>query len=264
MGSGRPLATVWFDSKPVTMLVDTGAGLSSLSPATASRLGLTNAVELSRPVVGFSGVQTAKAVIAPHMRFGQIALQNQSLAVVVSPKEALAGEPDGALGIDVLSRYEIDLDLPHSRIGLYAGQPCKGLLPGWVEEDAIVPFTPAFRVGRQIAIPITIQGTETAAVVDTGADDTLVDGNFARRLGIGLAEFQSDLTSLGAGPRMTPEVRQRFTDVRIGAEQLPPVEAAVLDLSRFRPKVFLGDDYLRTHKVWISYATGQVHTAHTW
>ena len=52
------------------------------------------------------------------------------------------GAPDGLLGVDILARYELDLDLPHGKATLYRGRTCAGMLPGWKAPYATIPFAP--------------------------------------------------------------------------------------------------------------------------
>ncbi len=266
MQNGEPIVTVWLDDQPANLLFDTGASLSSLTTEAAKRLGFTHVMPAHGRVWGIGGGQARALVRVRRLAFGHVSVQNADLAVLVTGR-ALAGEvPDGGLGDDVLRNYEVDLDLPHDAVRLYQGRPCDGQLPGWTTQDATLPWTRAFPVGWQVSVPVILDGYPTQALIDSGAQTTVVGVPAALAAGVPQAELTSDLEAkmFGIGPGQVPGKLHRFASLVVGGQTIPDVEAAVIAVPFRSPGMVLGADYLQNHKVWISYATGQVHVAHTW
>ena len=267
MQGREPVVTVWLNDKPANLLLDTGASISSLTTEAAGRMALGPAVPEAGRIVGIGGAQARALVDVRRLAFGNVGLDDVKMAVlVVGHDPAADAMPDGGLGDDILRHYEVDLDLPHGAVRLYQGRPCAGLLPGWAAEDATLPWTRPFQAGAQVAIPATLDGHPTEALIDSGAETTVVGAALALTSGVPASELGGDLATrmFGIGPALAPGKLHRFAALTVGGQTIPDVETAVLALPFDTPGMVLGADYLQTHKVWISYATGQVHVAHTW
>ncbi len=261
-----PIVTAWINDQPANLLLDTGASVSNLTPDAVARLGLPRAVPALGQVWGIGGGQARSLVTVRRLAFGDVRIDRPRLEVLVTARPAAGLVPDGGLGDDVLSEFEVDLDLPHGRATLYQGRPCDGHLPGWPVVDAALPWTRAFPVGLQVAIPATLEGHAIQALIDSGAETTVVGDASALASGLPESELASDLEThmVGVGPGQLPARLHRFSALAVGGQTLPDVETAVIALPFASFGMVLGADYLQTHKVWISYASGRVFVAHTW
>ncbi len=217
-------------------------------------------------VVGIGGAQPRFMVLARRIAFGQISATDYPVYVLKMGSSPGRHEADGSLGDDFLHHYEVDLDLPHAVVRLYQGRPCPGKLPGWSTEDAVLPATHPLPRQWQVAIPVQLEGHAFTAMIDSGAGAVVVGTNAVQALGGAQADSAGDpeTKTIGFGPAIVPTDLHRFAALSVGGEAIPDVEAAVFDLHSPRYDMVLGFDYLQTHKVWISYATNQVHVAHTW
>jgi hypothetical protein len=70
--------------------------------------------------------------------------------------------------------------------------------------------------------------------------------------------------SSGVGPDSSTGRLHQFRTLDVGSETTPNFQADVLDLKLRGIDVLLGDDYLRTRKVWISYARREVRVTSDW
>jgi hypothetical protein len=128
-----------------------------------------------------------------------------------------------------------------------------------------VPFGTAYW-GRQAVIPVSLDGQPLQAVIDSGAVRSSVSVAFARRLQVPAAELASELStvSVGFGPDLAQGRLHQFRALQVGPETLPLFEADVLDLRLPGIDMLLGDDYLRQHKMWLSFARHEARVSADW
>src|SRR5271163_2086724 len=131
-----PIVILLANGKPVTLLLDTGAASTILTPAAAQRIGAQPPrVEFQRSVGGFGGgTLKTNEVELRSFSVGGVAIpwRRLPIASVISPNTFL-GPLDGILGADVLSSFDVDLDLPHHRMAFYKRQSCPSAAPAWSE-----------------------------------------------------------------------------------------------------------------------------------
>lgn len=120
VSGGAPMAAVAVEGTPaIDVLVDTGAtGLLALSDAAARKAGL---LAPGRPVVrahsvGLGGLSVDRIVVARKIEVGGIALPHA--AVQVYAPAANAPAPSGLLGVGLLGRFRMGLDLGRRRLYL--------------------------------------------------------------------------------------------------------------------------------------------------
>ena len=112
------LAAALLDGKPATLLVDTGAETSTLAPRTVAALHLRRDPAHGRTLAGVTGNVRSDTVRLRQLALGGVVVAGaQDMAVGTLPSlEGLDPPVAGLLGGDVLSRFEVDLDLPAGRM----------------------------------------------------------------------------------------------------------------------------------------------------
>jgi Aspartyl protease len=127
---GRFTTPVITDEQPLMMLVDSGAGGSALSPRTAASLHLETDTDRRVRLNGVGGqLDVQYPVILHSLRFGSVTLENYDVltANIERPeRENDAAAPVGLIGTDLLSRFDVELDLPNHRMTLYRVSSCSG------------------------------------------------------------------------------------------------------------------------------------------
>ena len=163
MVRNEPIVRVFADGAALTLLLDTGAEATVLTPAAAQRIGAQRSgVELGRQVHGITGDVTAGELELRSFMIGGVEAQRRR--VRVAPIEIVndaTGPLDGVLGADTLSSFDIDLDLPGRRVTLYREQGCAAATPAWAPPYARIAagrspsnrlYFPAQIDGRTISV----------------------------------------------------------------------------------------------------------------
>ncbi len=263
--AGFVLVHAGLNGRDAALLLDTGADRMVVDQAAAERLGLRadpdRRLRLD-PTIGDPFEASLAAVAA--FTLGQARLPAPLVVVARLPVIArIQGRVDGILGADVLTRYDVDLDLPDGRMSLYQVHGCAGRFIPWTGPYQAVGFSWADDLRRAV-IQVQLGTDWVDAVIDTGTSVTFVSSAFARWCGClrQPAPAGSGPAPSLAGPDGVPRASElrRITTLRIGATVLRDVDLPVLDAGTAR-MMFLGLDYLLRHRVWISASTAQVFIA---
>ncbi|MFQ5608246.1 MAG: aspartyl protease family protein, partial [Candidatus Zixiibacteriota bacterium] len=106
-------------TEPVRLLLDSGAGTTTLTSEFANRLGLKIHGEI--PAKGVSGYQSVGIVQLEEIDLGEVALLNQTVAAIDIDEEAglsLQGA-DGIIGYELLNQFPMQIDFTAHRMTLY-------------------------------------------------------------------------------------------------------------------------------------------------
>jgi hypothetical protein len=159
------------DDKPVTLVLDTGAGANVLTPRAAARLQLTP--EKGRTPVAGAGGNTAPVsqVKIGALGVGATRLTDQSAYLIPLP-DALPC--DGLLGTPFLSEWIVTIDYAQSRLTL---SPRRGFMP----PAHASPFSLRLQKGTP-HMQATVDGTPGWFQIDTGAGNAItLYGPFVER-----------------------------------------------------------------------------------
>jgi hypothetical protein len=240
--------------------IDTASQQTVLTPMTAQLLARTE------PSPGLQSGGRFSLGTAPDA-FAEIALGKVTFQRQV-PVASISGPggsgPGGVIGGDLLSDHDLELDLPDHRVRLWQAPRC-GLtdLPWTGPRDAVAGHVTG---GELLRVPVTINGQKVEAVLDSEASVSLMPTSMARRLGVTLGELGSDATVAVHGvARGSISARMhRFGTLTIGQDQIKNPSIGVANFQPATGEIVLGRDYLRDHRVWVSYRTGQmfVQAAH--
>ncbi len=251
------LAQVSINGHTVTMVVDTGAEVTTLTPAAAAQLGL-NGPGRTHVLHGVAGDVAARNVKVSEIRLGgQLLRHDIGVDIGELPSFDKANPPiAGLLGIDALAGFEIELDLPARRLALYNAVGCGNYSP-W--QDAVaVPFQRS-RAGLMF-VDARIGGRKVRALLDSGARTTLVARATALTLGVTEAALESDAarTGVGVGTGSVAFRQHRFTEAGLPGDLEDEFWVDIAELHLPGVEMLLGADYLGARHVWISYAMSKV------
>lgn len=253
------LVRVMLEGKPADLVLDTGAYTSLLTAKAVSRIGLIHM--RGEEVVGgigltggIGGNRSTLSVTARSVDIGGLRAKNYNF-LSTDMDMAFA---DGLLSTDLLSLFDVDLDLPENQAILYRPSGDCSHPSAFLESPLfVVPLKPNGR-DRRPRIPITIEGQDFIALVDTGASHSAIFRAAGARLGLRAADLHGDraFTATGIGPKNVSGVQHVFHEVAIGDLVLPDMKMGLLD-EAFEPDVdvLLGEDFIRQVHLWISYSS---------
>ena len=130
-----PFETLSANDHPVTLIMDTGAERTVLTPKAAERIGAQRPViEFPQQLRGIPGDLRSREVELRSFAAGPVALPwHRVLVAPVMMAQVFATPLDGLLGTDVISDFDIDLNLAHHELKLYEKQTCPTAAPDWAE-----------------------------------------------------------------------------------------------------------------------------------
>ncbi len=245
------------------LLLDTGAARSLLTADAVQRENLPLDVWVSTPLLGAGNrIENRRNVVLRSIALGGLALQRRGLAntislAVTAQRIDAEGHIGGLLGSDLLSRYDLDIDLPAGRMTLYTVTGCTGRFLPWTQRyDAIAATV---LPENALLFPVFIDGHKLDAQLDTGAGASLIDARGLHRLGLTAAALAHDPTTqaVGIGGPFLDQ-RHRFSEMRIGSDRIAAPAIRVAALPRAGVDMLLGMDLIATRRIWISYATAQL------
>lgn len=90
---------------------------------------------------------------------------------------------DGTLSPDMMKQYDVEIDFPRGIFGLFSQKHCKGQVVHWTRSGYVVLPMEVVASGH-IEVPVTVDGKKFTAVLDTGAQSSIISMSAARALGI--------------------------------------------------------------------------------
>ena len=251
------LTPAFLNEHPTTMLLDTGSAMTIITRPAAERLDLPLQGTVAS-VEGIGGEQALYVVTAKTFRVGELHGEHLRLGASKIGIDPHGDVIDGVFGSDFLSSYDVDFDLPEQKIRLFkvvAG--CDG--PA-AKLDQPLYYAPLVRPNdfddKRPHVLVIIDGVRLDAVVDSGAENTTIFRNAARRLGLRLEDLAADPhdRALGFGPRARNEVRHIMTPIQVGDITISHLPVSIIDQrSGGDTDMLLGLDFFARVHVWLSF-----------
>jgi predicted aspartyl protease len=258
--NGVPLVTPLANGVPINLLLDTGAERTIVTPSAAQRTGAQRpGIEFNRQMRGIAGTMQMHEVELRRFTIGGVAIPWRRIAVgPVTPPSVFFGPLDGLLGTDVLSSFDVDIDLPHHRMVLYEKQSCPGAMPDWTEPYADINTG---RAGSgHLFFPVHLDGRAIVASVDTGAKMTTLSSKIALALGVSEAVMAGDrsITIRGAAGELVGGHIHRFSQLEVGGDTARDPEIVVADVNLPDADLVLGFDFVSSRRLWFSYGSHRI------
>lgn len=255
---GHPLVEVAVNGQgPFTMLLDTAAGLTTVTSAMKDELGLMLIGRSPQPMQLASGAEPIDLYT-----LGFVTLAGRPapapITVILDGPLKLVKPARGILGMNVLARFSVDIDQPNRRLILAeSGTPPPAGID-WIT----LPLAP--RYDDFLVIEVEIGGVAAKAVVDTGANGTILNADLAAALGV--VEGADGVTAgrlLGGGGKT---LRARLGPLSVGAARWDEIAVQAAPLPLFRaleiddgPALILGNDVLAQVRLFIDYRSNVLY-----
>jgi predicted aspartyl protease len=252
--NGLPLVTVLANGAALTLILDTGAERTVLTSAAAERVGGTSPqIQFRRSLNGVTGSLPSREIEFKSLTIGGVEIPWRRVRIATTAMPPMLSRVDGVLGTDVLSKFDLDLDLPNRRMSLYNKGTC---MPDWADPNAEI------KIGRSAAndhlfFPVQLDHRRITATIDTGAQRTTLSAATARAMAITDAALAHDppVYTRGFGGGSLPSRIHRFESLTIGNIRLSNPEIVVTDLRLRGIDLILGMDFLGSQRLWLSYAS---------
>lgn len=169
-------------------LFDTGGYFTQVAPATADELKLKRRqsyVEL----YGTDGSKSREMVTVPMFAVGPVHGSNYEIPVATDNSFAGIFTPIGFTTMD------FDVDFAARKLSLFSSDHCDGKVIYWpFKAFAAVPVT--VREDNHLTIPVTVDGHQLTAIIDTGATTSTVRLDVAKYV-FGLKPDSDDMKVVG-------------------------------------------------------------------
>jgi predicted aspartyl protease len=231
-----------------------------LTPAAARRIGARPPrIEFQRQIQGLAGSLQTSEVELHSFTAGGVPMPWRRVRVAsVNTPSVFSGPLDGVLGADILSSFDIDLDLAHHRLILYEKQSCPQAAPAWTQPYARIAAGRSF--GDHLFFPVQLEGRRLDAFVDTGAQSSVLSTRAALALGVtetALARDRAGVAQGAAAERLSAHVH-RFSRLEVGGEIVRDPELVVTDVKLSDADLVLGIDFVSSRRIWFSYGSQQI------
>jgi predicted aspartyl protease len=170
--NGHPLIAVTIDGIDTLMLLNTDTIASTLTDTAVSRLGLkthSSSIHM-RPSTGqpyFAQMATVKM-----LALGSAQFQNTEFMEIPTSTLSSTAARDyadkrvvGVIGMDILANMDIELDIAHHKMNLYAPDHCPGQVVYWSDTYDAVAIHPGPR--GEFYFPIELDGKKIEATLST-------------------------------------------------------------------------------------------------
>ena len=255
-----PIVQGTINGMPASLILDTGATGMALTETALQRFDLQTDQQHVFTSHGIGGQSQAYAGKLHDFEIDGIHVPDHPVSVLPNTSQiAKQHTVDGLFGVSILSVFEVDLDFPHHAVTLYAGRICPTtVMPPWTVPFATVNASGSAK-GRFI-IPVELDGRQINALIDTGAEASIVSSDVAASLGVTPEVLQAGphAVLVGTGPHTATAYAHQFREIRIGNDVgLRPM---LLVAERAEPNIdmILGTDYLKDHHLWLSPYTKRV------
>lgn len=270
----------------VGIMLDTGAPRSILLRAAAVRLDLPRHELRGGTMYGMSGESRAEQVTVDDFRVGDAA--TSTVTLVVAGEGDVAEGVDMLLGEDFLLNFDVEFDLAHRAVRLFAPKDCDGVSLAYWTRDApgVVEIEPAragtlatvWGVGAQIFFMVKINDRPIQAMLDSGAPSSMLTRDDAKVAGITpemagvvrssaspglpggkkLESWTAPFRTFAIGNETIDNPRIRFTDMYTDNTYSQSGRVVPRVIWHIRP-MLLGADFLQAHRTLVSHSQRRLY-----
>jgi len=168
---GRDFIPVRINGTTKNFLFDTGASFTIVGQSAASDMKLP--IRQGRiTMYDITGKATNAQTLIDEYIVGH--MRGASVQMQVMPVQF-----DGIFGLDGWSAVDLDMDFGTDKLNMFSADHCPGRIQYW--PAPVLASTPMKYVDRRLMIHVTLDGHEETAQIDTGASDTTLTIDEAKR-----------------------------------------------------------------------------------
>ncbi len=249
---------------PTTLMVDTGAFFSMLTPEAARRLSLSVRPSPIPYITGVGGEVRVDAATVKTLAVGDMALQRVDF--LVGGSEGLFGPGlSGILGQNLLRITAVEYDFANGAIRLFESSGC-GTTPlvYWSDSFAVVDIGATTPAAPHIKAVVTVNGQRLRANFDTGSPLSLLSSWAAARAGLkpdGPGVTDGGRTG-GLGRRTMESWIGPVESFGIGEETVKNTRIRFGDVKLQDTDMLLGADFFLSHRVLVSFEQRKLYATY--
>jgi predicted aspartyl protease len=270
-----PMVDVSLNGHPARLVVDTGSFRSLLLSSAVDAYGLNHVGGLKgdTSVCGVSGCSETQLVNVSEFRLAEYVIHD--LRFLATPATQGSGAA-GVLGLDFLSKMDVEFDIADKRLRLFHPDGCSG--------DQVVYWSNSYGVVGLIRTQdphlfanVQLNGHDLRAVFDSGFTWSAVLPKVTQRPGLApetVAQAGGSAGGLGGEQRVDTSYA-RFASLAIGQEVIQHPQLMLADYSAASRSattgslilhsvlddvdMFVGADFFRAHRVYIARSQGKIY-----
>jgi predicted aspartyl protease len=254
-GAPHILVTASVNGQPLTMMVDTGGWATALTESKAKQLGLSVETHPGSRMAIFGGIQLKHFTTFAGFTLGR--MRAPTLTYPLLPDGFLPPDVDGILSPDFLANFDLDFDFANGKLNLFSRDHCEGKVVYWTKEP-VAKIALSRPDAAHITIPVTLDGHEIKALVDTGGGGSAV---MSLDVAEDLFDLKDDDPKLETVPgpngiktaRKYPFKLLAFGDVQVLNPQIILVSDRDAQMGPRRPPMIIGIGILRQLHMYIDY-----------
>lgn len=174
--SGSLLTSAQIEGKDLKVMLDTGSPFNLVDQELADELKLSRQSMMGYQVTDAAGKLTAHMASAHSVSIGDWKATNVPFLVSGENRSAHSNV-QAVFGNPFLEANDLELDLAHGKVNLFLRDHCPGQVVYWTHEYVQIPIR--LQQSGHIALPVTLDGRQTFAMLDTGASRSLVSKRMA-------------------------------------------------------------------------------------
>jgi predicted aspartyl protease len=191
LGRNSDLVPVGVNGVAKNFLLDTGGLITQIQKSVAEDLKLPVRIG-SISLTDVAGRETRTQAFVKQFSIGYMKGSNVNFPIQTIA-EAL-GTIDGLLALDFMLGNDIEVDFGSDTLNFFSPDHCDGAVVYWqAPAVAVVPFTVNT---NHIYLPVTLEGHEIKALIDTGATTSFLRDETAQRV-FGLSLGSADTPEMG-------------------------------------------------------------------
>ncbi|WP_404400983.1 retroviral-like aspartic protease family protein [Idiomarina seosinensis] len=248
-------------------ILDTAAGKSVISSSLRDKLSLAAADIDQLEVQGATGSIVMEVVTLRGLKLAHLAVDdvNAVVADVSAFREYNGRQVEGILGVDVLSRFDVAIDVPGAALTLFQS-------PASYSDLGVSELGLDFHAGIQpgfVQFNVMLDGQPVAAVLDSAARVGTLNWRSASLAGLSTESNEVAIKeggSRGIDGRGTESYTAAVSNLCIGSRCYPAMNVKIADLPVFEvlgiadgPAMLVGAAFIAECPTLIAYSTETLH-----
>ncbi len=257
-GTSYAVVPARIDGQAVSMLLDTGDERLTIRPGAQRTLRLPIDPHHSTRVRGIGGDSVSFDAILQRLELGDTEIPQSGAAIADFPLFANTNPPlAGILGAQIMSDYEVEFNFASRHVVFWQRTGCTNVAPDWPAPYAARPLARGAR--NLVTLEVMIDGHPIRALLDTGAQNTILGFDAATRLGITAESRAGSRVPVFRGADGSDVFTRvaHVSDIALGGAHRKNATILVAPLHLQYADMLLGVDFLQHRDLWISYG-GQI------